>query len=104
MDEFAYSEAMEQPGQGYGRKVAGEGGQIPRDLERQTAALEQLHGVIGELEARTDVVRLGKPERAMDTDAPQSVRSALGNEISSRTAVVESATRRLQTILHELEL
>lgn len=94
--------AFDQP---YATKRIDGGGQIPRELATQAGSLEQLHATIGELEMRTQAIRIPRPEVAgMHPDSPAPVRSEVANEIAERTVTIEAATRRLNTLLHELEL
>jgi hypothetical protein len=110
MEEYAYDQSgmtgagLSGPGVGYPMAKSLESAQIPRELSDQSAALDRLHATISELEARTTPLRLPKSERLSDPDTPQPVRSMIANEIAERTGTIEQATRRLQTILHELEL
>ena len=101
MSEFAYDQA---PSPGLAMKVAS-GGQIPRELERQAVAIDELHGLLSHLEERLSPLRLAKPEPASpDRDQPEAIRADLAQAVSNHTTQVLHATRRVQTLLNELEL
>lgn len=82
-----------------------DGGQVARELERQNMATTELHGALEHLEERLGPLRLAKPETAgPDRGQPDELRAELAQVIANGTASVVAATRRLQTLLHELEL
>lgn len=81
-------------------------GQIPRELERQQEAGVELHNMVSRLEERLEAIRLAKPETAAspERDHPEPIRADLAQAIANGTSQITTATRRLQTLLHELEV
>lgn len=112
MHEYGEHEKVQYPGAG-GMQAGSllqtkrpDGGQVTRELERQQAAGVELQTRLGELEDRLGPVRLSTPEAAMVTgmDDPEPVRADLAQAIANGTAQLLYATRRIQTLLHELEI
>jgi hypothetical protein len=78
-------------------------GQIPRGLERQSRALDELHTSLSELEERLAPVRSIQPSPSADP-APESIRAGLSQIIADRADSIDYATRRVRQITAELEL
>lgn len=107
MAEYAFDSAPQSGGYQVTANAvkSGGGGQVTREMERQWAAVEELHGRLGLLEDRLSIIRLGKPESAPSTrDQPEPVRADLAQGIAGVTARMEDATRRISTLLDEIEL
>lgn len=83
-----------------------EAGQIPQELQRQEHAAMQLQETISLLEDRLSAVRLAKPEPSgPDTRGePEQMLADVALAVSAGTAQITLATRRLQSLLRELEL
>jgi hypothetical protein len=80
-------------------------GQIPRELDRQQGTLAELHETLAIVEDKLSPIRLAKPEpSAVERDAPEPTRADVAQAIALGTQQIEHATRRLRTLLNELEV
>lgn len=93
MSELAYDQPMAKSREG----------QIPRELDRQARAVEELHVALSELEERTAAIRVPQPSPGADP-RPEAIRAGLAQMIAERADAIENATRRVRAMTAELEL
>lgn len=104
MEEYAFEQTSAAYGMASKSRVDGVG-QITRELQLQLEALERLHSAVDNLEAHTQPIRLPQSEASMAAqDAPHPVRSEIATHIADRTFAINEATRKIETISHELAI